>query len=215
MYTVRNGALYFNEVKLGPSNALYADRGELRTLGEEDGVRHLQTPGRIDIIFVAGERVVGAESKKPDDLVTSTLDRRLARQMRMIMRLTDVPALILRGNLPDFNDWGFADVIVNLVRLQCLGVVLLPCPSRDEEARDRLAEYRTFLASGSRSALAAVSGSDNKLKRPGTIVSRVSGLGAGRADALMRLAIEKSTDEELAKAVAGKKMVQRLREVVQ
>ena len=157
------------------------------------------------------------ESKRADDLVSSTRSRRLARQVRTMRRYVDdsgVVAVVLRGGVPSFDDVECSDVIVNLVRLQCLGVALLPCPAGDRQLYERLLVYRELLVPGSRSPLAAVAGSDNPLKHSGYSLVGMKGLGAKRVDALLRFAVERATSEELQGLLRSKKLTERLREVV-
>jgi hypothetical protein len=208
MYSTRDGGVWYDERRLASKDALVVDVAELRSVGVDEGVVHMTMPDRVDMVMVAGSRVVGMESKRPSDLVSSYYSRRLARQIRRLRAVVDVACLVLRGGVPDFeND----ECMINLVRLQTLGVYVLPLPDGDRECVRWLLEYREMLADGSRAALAALAGGDNPLKRTGTLVSRVKGLGATRADRLMRLALRKVTDEELKKEGFGRAMIQRLR----
>ena len=221
-FRVEADCLWYGERLLGPSSGLYADTKELASLGESDGVKHLHMPRRVDIVFVAGTRVVGVESKKPSDLVSSTMSRRLARQMRTLIEVVDVPALVLRGGFPGwsqiFNEISLREALVNLVRLQCLGVVLLPCSLTDKGALEDLALYRTFLADGSRSALAAVAGTDKDKKKGGVgLLERIRGIGPARAAKLRTrfgstVGVLVATDEELKGEGVPEKLRERIRE---
>jgi ERCC4-type nuclease len=157
-FNVRDDGLYYADRRLGPRDALYVDTKELPTLTADDGVIRLHMPRRIDVVFVAGSRVVPCESKVGGDFVTSMYSRRLARQVRTLFDVGDVPAVILRGGVP-YNE---RDVTDHLVRLQCIGVTLLFCPMTDRGTLEALQKYRTYLADGSRSALSAVAGTDAK-----------------------------------------------------
>ena len=92
MFNIRGDSLYYEDVRLGPSEGLYADTKELASLGKADGVLHMSMPMRIDMVFVAGNRVIGCESKTTSDLISSTSSRRLARQMRALISSVNVPA---------------------------------------------------------------------------------------------------------------------------
>ena len=173
MFSVRDGQLWFDERKLGPSGGLYVDHGELPTLTEKQGVVHLSMPARIDMAFVAGTRVVGCEAKRPSDFVGSVYARRLQRQVRTLLANVNVACVILRGGVPSFDD---PFTLKLLVELQALGVVLLPCPKSDADTLAMLAMYRPVLADGSRAALAAIAGTDKK-REPGSLLRAVKGIG--------------------------------------
>ena len=53
MFNIRGDSLYYEDVRLGPSEGLYADTKELASLGKADGVLHMSMPMRIDRVFVA------------------------------------------------------------------------------------------------------------------------------------------------------------------
>ena len=107
-------------------------------------------PSRIDMVFVAGGKVIGIESKKANDLKNSVLKGRLSRQMRTLMSEVDVPCLLMRG-VPKkwrgikkqnaFNDDMF-EVWHELVSLQALGVIVLPGPLEDDLVLKWLSNYR-------------------------------------------------------------------------
>ena len=210
MFELRDDGLYHDARRLGPRHALYVDSGELTTLGREQGVAHLAMPAHIDFVFVAGSRIVGCESKRPDDLVSSTHAKRLARQMRVLLREVNVPALVLRGGLP-FAD---AETLENLVWLQALGVMLLPTGARDTDVLEALSTYAPILADGSRSALAAVAGTDKG--KPRSVLGAVKGVGPAR-EALLRTkfgstrAVFAASKDELRAAGLSKGLVERIR----
>jgi ERCC4-type nuclease len=220
VFTVKGDSLFFNGVEIGPRSDLYADSGELSSLNEADGVRHLRMPGRIDLVMVAGDRVVGAESKRPLDLIGSTRSRRLARQIRMLQRSVDVPCVVLRGGVPSFSDNEIRDVITNLVSLQQLGVTLLPCPSGDRDTLSRLVEYRAILATGSRAALKAIAGTDERKIGGGSWLGRVKGVGP-KMEKRLRVkfgtlaSVIAATDDDLRKAGVSATVIRRLREMME
>lgn len=211
-FTVDDAGIWYEGKRLASRDALLADSRELTALSTDDGVRHLNMPGRIDLVFAAGDKVVGAESKKAQDCIDSFYSRRLHRQLRTLGRLVDIPAIILRGYAPDFID-EYSGAIINLVRIQALGVYLLPLPMDDRECLPWLLKYSEILTDGSRAANAAVRGEDNRLKGQGLLVSQVKGLGAKRVDKLLRLAVSKAGETEL-QAVVGKTLARRLREAI-
>lgn len=177
MFQVRNNDLYFDQQRLGPKSGLYVDSGELPTLHIEQGVRHLRMPYRIDAVFLADQRIVGVESKRRDDLISSIRSRRLARQMRTLHAVVDAPVLLLRGGLPDFDDGDYADIFYTLLAHQCIGTFLLFAPSSDEGVLRTLYAARSVLATGSRSPLVAVAGEENNFVKTGGLLRGVKGLG--------------------------------------
>ena len=177
MFRVSGDSLCYGDAVLGPRTALFVDSGELK--GAVDGIVRLNTPHRIDMVFCAGERVVGVECKLPQDLLSSHASKRLARQMRVLLDVVDVACLGLRG-LPGGGFTAWAQPLWNdLVRLQALGVVLLPLSSNDLYVPAQFAEYSEFL-SGGRAPLAAVAGTD-KARRvsrgPGWFLKMLKGVG--------------------------------------
>ena len=199
MFNVRGDSLYYEDVRLGPSEGLYADTKELASLGEADGVLHMSMPMRVDMVFVAGNRVVGCESKTTGDLISSTSSRRLARQMRTLLSSVNVPCLIMKGGLPNFNDDSkeIEEVLTNLVRLQCLGVTLLPCPRRDKALLARLVKFRTVLMDG--------------------LLRMIRGIGPVAENRLREtfgstLGVLQATDQELAEAKLSATIIKRIRE---
>ena len=219
MFNVRGDSLYYEDVRLGPSEGLYADTKELASLGKADGVHHMSMPMRVDMVFVAGNRVVGCESKTTSDLISSTSSRRLARQMRTLLSSVNVPCLIMKGGLPNFNDESkeIEEVLTNLVRLQCLGVTLLPCPRRDKALLARLVKFRTVLMDGSRSPLAAIAGTDREKKASGGLLRMIRGIGPVAENRLREtfgstLGVLQATDQELAEAKLSATIIKRIRE---
>lgn len=221
-FSVTDDGLYYGTRRLGHRDGLYVDTSELKSLGKKDGVARLVMPHRIDAVFAAGSRVVGAESKRPGDLVTSTRSGRLGRQTTTLLETVDVPVLLMR-NWPNVDDPAIADVVVNLVRLECLGVLLLPCPTDDEGVLAFLREYRTFLADGSRAALAAIAWTDRRrVAEPygqGRFLRNIKGLGTAMKERLYEhfgstRAVLNATEEELRAAKVPAKVRERIREAM-
>ena len=197
MFTIKGDDLLYDGVHFGPKSALYVDRNELKKL-PRDGVIRRTMPNRIDMVFVAGDSVIGVESKKPNDLNSSIHAGRLARQIRTLMKEVDVPCLLMRG-IPQ-NPWGFESdnntafnedlfhVWVDLVRLQCLGVYILPGPELDEDVPKWLGFYRPSLAGG-RTPLASIARTDKKAVKPGNkgwFLKNIKGIGGTIATKLHR-----------------------------
>ena len=180
MFTIKGDDLLYDGERFGPKTALYVDHNELKKL-PSDGVIRRTMPNRIDMVFVAGNSVVGVESKKPGDLSTSIRAGRLARQMRTLINEVDVPCLLLRAGSrwwDKFSDEGF-HVWVDLVRLQCLGVYILPGPVQDKDVPTWLGFYRPSLAGG-RTPLASIARTDKKAVKPsnkGWFLKNIKGIG--------------------------------------
>jgi ERCC4-type nuclease len=189
MFKIEGDKLYHDEVLLGDTNRLYVDHNELKgiPLGVHDWLVRMTMPHRIDMVFVAGDKIVGVESKKANDLKDSITKGRLSRQMNMLMGEVDVPCVLLRG-IPkkwrgikrqnSFNEdmffvWG------ELVQLQALGVFILPGPYDDALVPKWLSYFRQDLTGG-RSALAAIKQSDVrpvKPQHPGWFLKNIKGIG--------------------------------------
>lgn len=189
MFTIKGGSLYHNGEEFGPTSNLYVDANELKDTphGTHDWLVRRPMPSRIDMVFVAGDKVVGIESKKANDLKSSITSGRLSRQMRTLISEVDVPCLLMRG-VPKkwrgikkqnvFNEDVF-EVWDELVKLQALGVFILPGPLDDVLVPLWLAKYRPAL-SGNRSALAALKRTDSnpaKPKYPGWFLTNIKGIG--------------------------------------
>lgn len=92
-YSTSDGKLLHEGKVLGPVTALFEDSRETE---EGDGIIHMMMPHRLDFVFVAGDRVVGLESKTEGDLVSSWYSRRLQRQVRTLLSCVDVPVLFIK-----------------------------------------------------------------------------------------------------------------------
>jgi ERCC4-type nuclease len=189
MFTIKDDQLYHDGVLFGPTHNLYVDANELRDIpyGVHSWLIRRPMPSRIDMVFVAGGKVVGVESKKANDLKNSITKGRLSRQMRTLIAEVDVPCLLMRG-VPKkwrgikkqnvFNEDIF-EVWNELVQLQALGVYVLPGPYDDALVPKWLDRYRSAL-SGGRSALAAIKPTDTKRakpKQPGWFLTNIKGVG--------------------------------------
>ena len=175
MFSTDDGKLLHDGKVVGPASALYVDSSELREVGREDGVIRAQTPHRIDMVFVAGDKTVGVESKRPQDLIDSTRNRRLARQVRKLMVEVDVPVLLLRGGTP-LVDRSLLPVMLNLVNLQRLGVLVYPVPTPDWAVVPFLEQLRASIASD-KSVYSAVAGTDTRKTPPKSLLQLIKGIG--------------------------------------
>jgi hypothetical protein len=188
---VEDAKLCYDGEILGPTDALFVDPHELTTLTEQQhGVIHLTLPGRIDLAFTAGTRVVTGEMKRPDDFYSSQRSKKLARQTNTIGDLGDIPALILRGFETFLSnhvyDPPFYDILwPELVRLQVLGVFILYVPSQAEALIQTLGSYRSFLDLSTRSAFASLHGDDRTSSIKGTLLNAVARLGPKRVSMLL------------------------------
>ena len=189
MFTIKDDNLYHDGVLFGPTYNLYVDSNELKGIpyGVHSWLIRRPMPSRIDMVFVAGDKVVGIESKKANDLRSSISQGRLSRQMRTLIDEVDVPCLLMRGvpkkwrgikRQNSFNEDIF-DIWEELVQLQALGVYILPGPYDDALVPKWFHRYRSAL-SGGRSALAAIKSTDTKRaksKRKGWFLENIKGVG--------------------------------------
>ena len=189
MFKILNDNLYHDGVLMGPKTQLYVDSNELKEIPKDmsDTVIRMRMPHRIDMVFTTGDKVIGIESKKANDLHDSINKHRLSRQLRMLMSEVDVPCLLMRG-IPKrwhgikkqnaFNEDVF-HIWWELVSYQALGIFILPGPSHDELVLPWLAQYSVYLAGG-RSPLASIKQSDlqsAKPKQPGWFLKNIKGIG--------------------------------------
>jgi len=189
VFKVKGEYLYHNDKPLGPKELLYIDYNELTDIpkGSCDGLQRITMPLRVDMVFVAGDKVVGVESKKAKDLTASVHQHRLARQMRTLISEVDVPCLLIRGipkkwrglkKMNVFNEDMF-EIWSELVKYQALGVFILPGPVEDALVPKWLGHYRPIL-SGGRAAVAALKQSDvkpAKAKHKGWFLTNIKGIG--------------------------------------
>ena len=190
MFTIKNDNLYHDGVLFGPTYNLYVDANELKDIpyGVHSWLIRRPMPSRIDMVFVAGDKVVGIESKKADDLRDSITKGRLSRQMRTLINEVDVPCLLMRGipkkwrgikKMNVFNEDIF-EIWKALVQFQALGVYILPGPYDDALVPKWLEYYKPTL-SGSRAALAAIKSTDTtpvRSKNKGWFLENIKGVGA-------------------------------------
>lgn len=197
---------------------IYASHGELR--GRDDVV-HASLP--TDFVFLAGQRRVGVESKKPQDLLNSDSSRRLHRQLRKCLDVFDIVGLMLRGGWPH-TDWRGQvplQLYKDIVGWQVLGVVILPGPQLDSEVVPFLKEYRGLLTGGRR-VLQVLAGTDKHVERKarGWYLQGIKGVGPTTRDKLMshfgsvRAALDAS-DEEWYSVGANKAQVRARKEALE
>jgi len=188
-FTVKNGDIHFGKRNLGSADSLHVDYNEL--VGVE-GVEHHTMPRRIDGVMAVEGRVLGIESKKPADLLNSFMVRRLKRQLATLLAVTDMPVLLIRGEIRDIVTYSYgrekllwtykelAPLYEELARWQMLGAVVLHGPDAPDAVPAYLDGMRKVL-SGGRNVLVAISGTDQeqpKERRPGWLLRRIPGIGA-------------------------------------
>jgi len=158
-------------------SGLLVDTLELPLLPPDTpGVTRASTPYRIDMVCVTKQgRVVGVESKKVRDLVSSHTSRRLARQLGVLRQVVDVPCLLLRGFDPVALEYELdsaesrnlryrrANLYRDLIRYQNSGVTLLLTPDDDSAILAQLSHLRGVLGFGR--SVGAFCGTDKKRKK--------------------------------------------------
>jgi len=191
---LRDSVLWHGGKRLGASSALYCYPGEEAHLGTSEGVVVCSTPARIDLLFVAGEKVVGCEVKTLSDLVTSHSSRRLHRQLRTLRETVDIACLVFRAERRDegalfeyveschphpgefWGDW---------LNWQTQGIYVLPVPR--EAYLGHLTRYKKALATTGLRALAGTDLRPPRERQPGWLLRRIPGIGVDRSARLMRL----------------------------
>lgn len=216
-FTVINGQLTCGAVVLGPSTALYADNGELVGTTIKLGVVHTTTPYRIDIVFAVDDKVVTVELKRGQDLVTSHDTRRLARQLVTMGQVSDTVVLGM-VNVQDF----YADLELDLVSYQMMGVVLVKLPTTPRAIVSYLAKLRPILGQ-TRSVLRPFAWTDIDLKRrhtgPGHLLRSIPFVGPKLVQNLLdrygsSLVALSGTDEEWKLCGANKRVLTARREAL-
>jgi len=189
--TRKGNSLWYAGKRLGTASALYAYPGEEAHLGTSEGVVVCSTPARIDLLFVAGEKVVGCEVKTVSDLIGSHGSRRLHRQLRTLRETVDVVCLVVRGSMgglekevdafhrnPDefWGDW---------LNWQTQGVYLLTVPM--EDYLPRLFIYKKALATTGSRVLFGTDLSPPRERKPGWLLRRIPTIGPGKSQRLIKL----------------------------
>lgn len=156
-FKVKGDQLKRGRKVIGPASALYYDSRE--TIAHKAAIQLHMEP-RIDYIFTAGNKVVGVESKKTADLISSWRARRLQRQLREMADVVDVPCLLIRADNSFFRDIKhFPELRNDLLKFQLLGGYILFGPTDDERIPDHLQIVRGCLT-GKRNLRTIVSGTD-------------------------------------------------------
>tara|TARA_Y100000034_G_scaffold86927_1_gene104220 strand:+ start:200 stop:757 length:558 start_codon:yes stop_codon:yes gene_type:complete len=178
------------------------------------------------MVFVAGDKIVGVESKMPSDLLTSQVTRRLHRQVALMLRMFDVTVVMCRGNMVWEEDVPkqlvkrlrkdaetiIAEFYQDVVRWEMLGVVFLwDGPWSDLAVPGYLASYKSILG-GTNNVLKGIAGTDRKVMK-GTLLRAIPGVGTTTADKLVEAfgsvgAALSAGDEEWKDAGATKRMVE-------
>ena len=188
---IRRGKLVYKGRVLGPVDKVYAYPGEQVHLGNTADVVVCTTPERIDLVFAAGEKVVGCEVKRWDDLIRSHQSRRLARQLATLKALVDIPCLVIRESWPDFtplrvwqehnrpdlfwSDWA---------NMQTQGVYIFLAPL--EPYIGLVWEWRKALATPGTRVLAGTDRRVPRERRPGWLLRRIPTIGADRSTRLIK-----------------------------
>ena len=192
---IKSDALWYGTNRIGAASALYCYPGEQAHLGGDAGVVVCQTPARIDLLFTAGDRVVGCEVKRLEDLISSHRAHRLHRQLATLRSTVDVACLVVRGlggdegcmfdlsivsahPQPDvfWGDW---------LNWQTQGVYILPVPMADY--LPRLLVYRRALATSGMRALAGTDIRPPRERARGWLLRRIPGIGPDKSARLINL----------------------------
>ena len=229
-FTVKGGTIHFGKKVIGDAGLLFVDYNEL--VGVED-VEHVTMPRRIDGVMAVDGRVIGIESKKPEDLLNSFLVRRLKRQLDTLLAVTDTPVLLIRGPIGELVTydgdrnkvvWDYkelAPLYKEIVRWQALGAFVLQGPAEPELVPAYLDNMRDVIGGG-RNVLVAVSGTDQHReteRRRGWLLRRIPGIGAKTSQRLhsafgSTLSVLSAHPDDLEDAGANRSVVKSISEAI-
>ncbi len=224
MMEVIDGRLRDGEKDYGPATGLFVDAGE-STPDEASGIIKAQLPHRIDYIYVVNNneqpKIVGLESKKVGDLISSWRARRLQRQLRNMVETVDIPVLLVRpGDEIDFvmlDAW--PEIQSDLVRFQMMGGYVWLAPYETEHLFEFLGETKSIL-SGNRNLRTIITGIDKAKpkgnKQEAALQAMLKGCGPVMAKKLIGQfrtvgRVLQATDTELRKSGATKGVVAQLK----
>ena len=162
-----------------PADQILCDTSAAHPKGPKWGLLYTPTPEHVDILFEAGEKVVGVESKTWSDLATSRTNGRLARQLRTLLELVDISVLLIRGEPRVDLPWEqYREERLECARWQAMGAVVISGPFQDAHLADYLQACRPILAGG-RNALKAVAVHERepKERQPGWLLRRIPYVG--------------------------------------
>lgn len=197
--TISGDTLVHDGVVLGPAAGVYTAPGEAAGLLGVEAHLSGRAPHNIDILFAAGEKVVGCEVKTVQDLVDSWRSRRLQRQLRTLQATVDVSVLVIRETL-FLNTGAESDRFwEDWVHLQTRGVYILPVPP--DSYWFEVGQLRHALSKNSARIFAGTDQRPPREQRPGWLLRRVPGIGPVKSLAL--LGEFGSTSEVFTAAMSG------------
>ena len=221
---IRDGCMYHDDKLLAKCDALIADSKELSSLTESQGVVHISTPHRIDLLFCAGEKIVGVECKKPEDFINSWQGRRLARQVKTMLAECDVSVIAVKGVLSTAKPYrpvNWERIWMEVVGWQMAGVLVLEVPESDGGVLRYMAGLKQIISSTNPSAR-ALAGSDMRVsreRRPGWLLRRIPTIGPAASNKLMDnfntvSNVLGATDRQLHKAGLNRNQVAEIRKAL-
>tara|TARA_R110000824_G_scaffold396640_3_gene598377 strand:+ start:3927 stop:4604 length:678 start_codon:yes stop_codon:yes gene_type:complete len=221
---IRDGYMYCDDKLLGKCDALIADSKELPSLTEGQGVVHISTPYRIDLLFCAGDKIVGVECKKPEDFINSWQGRRLARQVKTMLAECDVSVIAVKGVLSTAKPYkpvNWERIWLEVVGWQMAGVLVLEVPESDGGVLRYMAGLKQIINSTNPPAR-ALAGTDVRVareRRPGWLLRRIPTIGPSASNKLMDNFksvgnVLSATDKQLRKAGLNKKQVIEIRKAL-
>ena len=231
MFSVHDGQIYCCDQNgpMGPATSLFCEHSELKSLGAKEGVVHRTLPEHLDMLFAAGENVVGVESKRLGDFMSSWACGRLSRQISTLLSFTDRALLLLRWEYYQMPPLSLSPEMVgpakiswwaDIARYQQLGVTVAFGPRLDRDVPAVLATLRPVLAGG-RNPLAAIVRTDRRRGAgdPWSFLQNIKGIGPTTAAKLhstfgSTLAALAATDEQWRTAGVSAAVIERLREAL-
>ena len=221
---IKDGYIHNDGKALAKCDSLVADSKELPSLSEGDGVVHISTPYRIDLLFCAGDKVVGVECKKPEDFINSWQGRRLARQVKTMLSECDIAVIAVKGVLSTAKPYkpvNWESIWMEIVGWQMAGVVVMEVPESDRGVLRYMASLKIIL-SAENPAARSLAGTDNrppKERRPGWLLRRIPSIGPAASQQLMDnlgspAAVFTATDRKLKASGMSKKQINEIRKAL-
>ena len=221
---INDGYIHNDDIPIAKCTSLIADSKELPSLTEDDGVVHISTPHRIDLLFCADDKVVGVECKKPEDFVKSWQGRRLARQVKTLLQECDIAVVAVKGVISSAKPYkpvNWEQLWAEIVGWQIAGVIYIEVPESDKGVLRYIVNLKRMLSSTNPVAR-SLAGTDKRPpreRRPGWLLRRIPAIGPTVSVRLIEHfgsagKVFSATDRQLRKAGANKRQIEELRKAL-
>lgn len=227
-YEIRSDGLWYGSRRIGDVDCIFVEATQADVRAFVEVSKSLAHPPRVEVCHLdVGDYVfatpsgktVALEEKRSGDLARSMSEgrRRGRRQLRECRAAADVAGLALRGDYSrvDLDQWEYAipsDMVLEIVKWQVLGGLVVPLPTAPGQLLEELWKLRAILRPGSH-LYSVVAGTDKKMPwvgQPEPVLAfrrMVKGVGRSIGDAIWEVAKHKKDplgwmvtceDEELA-----------------